>query len=81
MTDSEALEIGRKLYKNIMIGDNNIVTRFDYFKYVGVANKALENQEKIKEVIENANQWSRDDVIVKAQAFCDIKKILGSDGE
>lgn len=79
MTESEAIEIGRKLHKNIMIGDNNIVTRFDYFKYVGVANVALEKQEKIKEVIANANQLSRDDVLVKAQAFCDIEKILGSD--
>ena len=39
---------------------------------------ALENQKKIKEVVANANQWSRDDVVVKAQAFCDIEKILGS---
>ena len=81
MTDSEALEIGRKLHKNIMIGTNHFVSRFDYFEYVRTANKALEKQEKIKEVIENANQWSRDDVVVKAQAFCDIEKILGSDGE
>lgn len=36
---------------------------------------ALEKQEKIKEVIENANQWSKEDVFVKAQAFCDIEKI------
>ena len=41
-----------------------------------VAIKALEKQEKIKEVIENANQWSKEDVIVKAQAFCEIEEIM-----
>lgn len=38
--------------------------------------QALEKQEKIKEVIENANQWSKEDVIVKAQAFCEIEEIM-----
>ena len=42
---------------------------------------ALEKQEKIKEIIANANQWSKEDVVVKAQAFCDIEKILRSDEE
>ena len=46
-----------------------------------VAIKALEKQEKIKEIIANANQWSKEDVVVKAQAFCDIEKILRSDEE
>ena len=41
-----------------------------------MAINALEKQEKIKEVVANANQWSRDDVVVKAQAFCDIEKIM-----
>ena len=41
-----------------------------------VAINALEKQEKIKEIIANANQWSKEDVIVKAQAFCEIKAIL-----
>ena len=44
-----------------------------------VAIKALEKQEKIKEIIANANQWSKEDVVVKLQAFCDIEKILRSD--
>ena len=43
--------------------------------------EALEKQEKIKEVVANANQWSKEDVAVKAQAFCDIEKILRSDEE
>ena len=37
---------------------------------------ALEKQEKIKEVIANANKWSKEDIVVKAQAFCDIEKLL-----
>ena len=41
-----------------------------------VAIKALEKQKKIKEVIENANQWSKEDAVVKAQAFCEIEAIM-----
>ena len=52
MTDSEALEIGKKLYANLMIGANNMITRFDYFNYIGIANKSLEKQEKTKEAFE-----------------------------
>ena len=37
---------------------------------------ALEKQDKIKEVIANASQWSKEDVIVKAQAFCEIEAIM-----
>ena len=44
-----------------------------------VAINALEKQKKIKEIIANANQWSKEDVVVKSQAFCDIEKILRSD--
>ena len=44
-----------------------------------MAINALEKQEKIKEIIANANQWSNEDIVVKAQAFCDIEKILRSD--
>lgn len=39
----------------------------------------LENMEKIKEIISNSNQWSKEDVVVKAQGFCDIEKIVRSD--
>ena len=46
-----------------------------------LAINALEKQEKIKGIIANANQWSKEDVIAKAQAFCDIEKILRSDEE
>ena len=41
-----------------------------------MAINALEKQEKIKEIIANANQWSKEDIVVKAQAFCDIEKLL-----
>ena len=46
-----------------------------------MAINALEKQEKIKEIIANANQWSKEDIVVKAQAFCEIEKILRSDEE
>ena len=46
-----------------------------------VAINALEKQKKIKEIIANANQWSKEDVVVKSQAFCDIENILRSDEE
>lgn len=52
-----------------------------FIKACDMAIKALEKQEKIKEIIENANQWSKKDIVVKAQAFCDIEKILRSDEE
>lgn len=46
-----------------------------------IAINALEKQEKIKGIIANANQWSKEDIVVKAQAFCDIEKILRSNEE
>ena len=46
-----------------------------------MAINALKKQKKIKEIIANANQWSKEDIVVKAQAFCDIEKILRSDEE
>lgn len=46
-----------------------------------MAINALEKQEKIKEIIANANQWSKEDIVVKAQAYCGIEKILRSDEE
>ena len=48
---------------------------------IDVAINALEKQEKIKEIIANANQWSKEDIVVKAQAYCNIEKILRSDEE
>ena len=46
-----------------------------------MAINALEKKEKIKEIITNANQWSKEDIVVKAQAYCDIEKILRSEEE
>ena len=46
-----------------------------------MAINALEKQEKIKEAVANANKWSKEDIVVKAQAFCEIEKILRSDEE
>ena len=60
----------------LMCGNTAHSCKADYIK---LAISALENQKKIKEIIANANQWSKGDVVVKAQAFCDIEKILRGD--
>lgn len=64
-----------------LVSDSCTDTQFDYIEEIEIATKALEKQEKIKEIIANANKWSKEDIVVKAQAFCDIEKILRSDEE
>ena len=81
MTESEAIKLGNKLYANITSNANNIIKTNDYIEFVRMAINALEKQEKIMEIIANANQWSKEDIVVKAQAYCDIEKILRSDEE
>ena len=75
MTESEAI---KELHK---IRPRGGIIPQKRAEAIDVAINALEKQEKIKEVIENANQWSKEDIVVKAQAFCDIEKILRSDEE
>ena len=72
MTDSEAKVILESEYK--FHGECSV-----FGEALTVATKSIEKQEKIKEIIANANQWSKEDVVVKAQAFFDIEKILRSD--
>lgn len=74
MTESEAKVIFESEYK--FHGECSV-----FGEALTTAINALEKQEKIKEIIANANQWSKEDVVVKAQAFCDIEKILRSDEE
>ena len=74
MTDSEAKVILESEYK--FHGECSV-----FGEALTIAINALEKQEKIKEIIANANQWSKEDIVVKAQAFCDIEKILRSDEE
>ena len=74
MTESEAKVILESEYK--FHGECSV-----FGEALTIAINALEKQEKIKEVIANANKWSKEDVVVKAQAFCDIEKILRSDEE
>ena len=69
MTESEAKLILESEYK--FHGECSV-----FGEALTTAINALEKQEKIKEIIANANQWSKEDVVVKAQAFCDIEKIL-----
>lgn len=74
MTESEAKLILESEYK--FHGECSV-----FGEALEIAINALEKQEKIKEIIANANQWSKEDVVVKAQAYCDIEKILRSDEE
>ena len=74
MTESEAKVILGSEYK--FHGECSV-----FGEALTMAINALEKQEKIKEIIANSNQWSKEDVVVKAQAYCDIEKILRSDEE
>ena len=69
MTESEAKVILESEYK--FHGECSV-----FGEALTIAINALEKQEKIKEVIANANKWSKEDIVVKAQAFCDIEKLL-----
>ena len=72
MTESEAKVILESEYK--FHGECSV-----FGEALTIAINALERHEKIKEIIANANQWSKEDIVVKAQAFFDIEKILRSD--
>lgn len=74
MTESEAI---KELQENIDLPF--WVTVSDEASRMSI--KALEKQEKIKEIIANASQCSKEDVVVKAQSYCDIENILRSDEE
>ena len=74
MTKSEAKVILESEYK--FHGECSV-----FGEALTMAINALERHEKIKEIIANANQWSKEDIVVKAQAFCDIEKISRSDEE
>ena len=69
MTESEAKVILESEYK--FHGECSV-----FGEALTIAINALEKQEKIKEVIANANKWGKEDIVVKAQAFCDIEKLL-----
>lgn len=44
MTESEALELGKKLYANITSNANNIIKTNDYIEFVRIVNKSIEKQ-------------------------------------
>ena len=44
MTEQEALELGKKLFDNVINGKNNIIEVKDYVEFVGVATESLEKQ-------------------------------------
>ena len=83
MKESEAIEKLKNMRLFMQIEDKNNDCKFteDDYKANEMAINALEKQEKIKEAVANANKWSKEDIVVKAQAFCEIEKILRSDEE
>ena len=83
MTESEAIEKLKNMRLFMQIEDKNNDCKFteDDYKANEMAINALEKQEKIKEAVANANKWSKEDIVVKAQTFCEIDKILRSDEE
>ena len=83
MKESEAIEKLKNMRLFMQIEDKNNDCKFteDDYKANEMAINALEKHEKIKEAVANANKWSKEDIVVKAQAFCEIEKILRSDEE
>ena len=84
MTQSEAIELGNKLYANLISNKNNIIYTSDYIEYVRIANKALEKLEKIKEEfkvwkIDTAGYFSSDDETTNL--IFALKNILRGDEE
>ena len=78
MTDSDAIKtIQLDICNGCECIENCITNQCEYF----LAINALEKKEKIKEIIAKANQWSKEDIVVKEQAYCDIEKILRSEEE
>ena len=85
MTENEAIKICNTIVFATSFSNPKGIplntTKEELTEAIRMSIQALEKQKKIKEVIENANQWSKEDIVVKAQAYCDIEKILRSDGE
>ena len=80
MTESEAIKICNTIVFATSFSNPQGVplntTKEELTEAIRMSIQALEKQEKIKEVIANANQWCKEDVIVKAQAFCEIEAIM-----
>ena len=81
MAESESIKFFKDFIETLKINGEEQVLKNNYCKSANMAIKAFEKMEKIKEIIDNANQWSKEDVVVKAQAFCDIEKIVRSDSD
>ena len=65
MTEQEALELGKKLYANIINNENNIIKTNDYIEFAGMTINALEEiqqyhaigtVEECREAVEKMNQ-------------------------
>ncbi len=50
MTEQEALELGKKLYANIINNENNIIKTNDYIEFAGMTIKALEEVEQYRAI-------------------------------
>ena len=80
MTESEVIKICNTIgFATSFSNPQGIplnTTKEELTEAIRMSIQALEKQKKIKEVIENANQWSKEDAVVKAQAFCEIEAIM-----
>ena len=72
MTESEAIELGNKLYANITSNANNIIKTNDYIDFVRMAINALEKQEKIKDLLDSCTAYPDD----MCDCLVEIEKIL-----
>ena len=50
MTEQEALELGKKLYANIINNENNIIKTNDYIEFAGMTIKALEEIQQYRAI-------------------------------
>lgn len=58
MTESEAIELGNKLYANITNNANNIIKTNDYIDFVRMAINALEKQIPKKPIFTEDKQFA-----------------------
>ena len=72
ITEIEAIELGNKLYANITNSANNIIKTDDYIDFVRMATQAIENQRKIKDLLDSCTAWPDD----MCDCLVEIEKIL-----
>ena len=96
MTEQEAIELGKKLYANIINNENNIIKTNDYIEFAGMTIKALEEVqqyraigtpeecraavEKLRKVEEVVKEWDKVGYAYSNNHMCEIKMIVKGGG-